>query len=200
MFITFEGIDGCGKSTQIELLEETLQKKGYDVITTFQPGGTAIGQLIREIVLNPENTQIFPETELLLYIADRIQHIQEVIVPALKEKKIVLCDRYHDAAVAYQGGGRQLDLSWLEMLKNKLILTPDLTIWLDISIEESQKRLEQRSNDRLENEDIQFFQRVIKAYRDFSINESQRFFRIIGEDAIFPIQQKIQELVLSRLD
>ncbi len=145
MFITFEGIDASGKTTQMELLKETLTAKGYQFIQTRQPGGTEIGQKIREILLDPKNSQMIPEAEVLLYMADRIQHINQVIKPAIQENTIVLCDRYHDATVAYQGGGRQLDLSWLDPLTEKLLLTPDLTLWFDISVEESQRRLNIRN-------------------------------------------------------
>ena len=132
MFITFEGIDGSGKSTQISLLCNELERRGLPFILTRQPGGTEIGAKIRQILLDPENSAMDPKAELLLYLADRVQHLQEVIRPALAEGKLVLCDRYHDATLAYQGAGRGLDLSWMEELSKDLILTPDLTIWMEL--------------------------------------------------------------------
>ncbi|MCP4749572.1 MAG: dTMP kinase [Proteobacteria bacterium] len=205
MFITFEGIDASGKTTQMRLLEETLKKGDYDIASTRQPGGTEIGQLIRNIVLNPSHKQLVPEVEVLLYMADRIQHLQEVVLPALKQGKIVLCDRYHDATLAYQGGGRQLNLGWLEALEKQSVITPDLTLWFDISVEESQKRLNQRNvtqdieNCRLESENAAFFTRVREGYHDLCRKESGRFVRIQAEDEIQIIQQKVLKIVLERL-
>ncbi len=205
MFITFEGIDASGKTTQVDLLGNTLKAKGFDFIHTRQPGGTDIGLKIREILLNPEHSEMVPETEVLLYMADRIQHINQVIKPTLKENKIVLCDRYHDATVAYQGGGRQLDLSWLDPLKNNLLLTPDLTLWFDISVEESQRRLNIRNesqnveNCRLEREDREFFDRIRKVYQEIAEQEPDRFIIISAENSIEAIQKEVETIVLSRL-
>ncbi|MBU2511954.1 dTMP kinase [bacterium] len=205
MLITFEGIDASGKTTQMNLLGETLKAKGFDFINTRQPGGTDIGLKIREILLNPEHSEMVPETEVLLYMADRIQHINQVIKPSLKAKKIVLCDRYHDATVAYQGGGRQLDLSWLEPLKMNLLLTPDLTLWFDISVEESQRRLNIRNkalnteNCRLEREDREFFDRIRKVYQKIAKEEPDRFIVISAENSIAAIQKEVESQVLSKL-
>jgi len=104
--ITFEGLDGCGKSTQLEKVHDWLTSRGYIVLKTREPGGTKIGRQIRSILLNPEHKELQPESELLLYLSDRIQHLQETIIPAKKAGKIVLCDRFHDSTVAYQGYGR----------------------------------------------------------------------------------------------
>ncbi len=205
MFITFEGIDASGKTTQMNLLEEYLLKNQYNILVTRQPGGTKIGQLIRGILLDHENTQMDPTTEVLLYMADRIQHLQETIVPALNNGKIVFCDRYHDALLAYQGGGRQLDLSWLEPLQKKSVLVPDLTIWFDVSVEESQRRLNQRNLDqniencRLESEDEAFFNRIRQGYQELCDKEPLRFIKISAEDDVDVIQQKALEIVLSKL-
>ncbi|MBU3917580.1 dTMP kinase [bacterium] len=205
MFITFEGIDASGKTTQMRLLEKYLLKHKYDILVTRQPGGTKIGQLIRGILLDPENTQMDSVTEVLLYMADRIQHLREIIIPALKQGKIVFCDRYHDATLAYQGGGRQLDLSWLEPLQKKFVLVPDLTIWFDVSVEESQRRLNQRNLDqnvencRLESEDETFFNRIRQGYQNLHDKEPHRFIKISAADDIEVIQQKILDIVLFRL-
>lgn len=205
MFITLEGIDASGKTTQLHLLEEELQKSGYNVLVTRQPGGTQIGHLLRQILLNPENSQLVPEAEVLLYMADRIQHIKEVIQPALDCKQLVLCDRYHDATLAYQGGGRQLDLSWLKMIQEKHIIVPDLTLWFDIGVEESQKRLQERNqlldteNCRLESENSLFFQRVNEEYARMCQREPNRFVRIEAKGAIPEIHQRVLEIVSDRI-
>ena len=114
--ITFEGLDGCGKSTQLEKATDWLKVQGYSVLKTRQPGGTVIGQQIRSILLNPEHEELQPESELLLYLADRIQHLQDSILPAKAAGKIVLCDRFHDSTVAYQGYGRGLNLNSIESI------------------------------------------------------------------------------------
>ncbi len=205
MFITFEGIDASGKSTQLELLEAELKKKGFNVLVTRQPGGTQIGQLIRQILLDPDNVQLVPEAEVLLYMADRIQHIKEVILPALAESRIVLCDRYHDATLAYQGGGRQLDLSWIKQLQEKHIIEPDLTLWFDISVEQSQKRLKQRNqsldteNCRLESEDSLFYNRVRSEYVRLCRIKSDHFVQIKASDSIPLIQRHVLKIVLDRI-
>ncbi|MFH2130588.1 MAG: dTMP kinase [bacterium] len=205
MFITFEGIDASGKTTQLYLLERELKKSGFRVLTTRQPGGTSIGLLIRQILLNPEHVQMVPEAEVLLYMADRVQHIKEVILPALARDEIVLCDRYHDATLAYQGGGRQLDLSWLKQLEKKQIVTPDLTFWFDISVEQSQERLKQRNqaqdteNCRLESENTQFFNRVRSEYARLCLADQSRFIQIEAWEDIPTIHQQLLKIVLDRI-
>lgn len=205
MFITFEGIDASGKTTQLGLLEKELGKKGYDILITRQPGGTSIGQKLRDILLDPENNELFPESEMLLYVADRIQHIKEVIQPALDRGMIVLCDRYHDATLAYQGGGRQLDLDWLQQLQEKHIISPDLTIWFDISVENSQKRLQERNktqdteNCRLEGENKLFFDRVRAAYDRMCREETNRYVRIDAEGDIQTVHRQVVDIVINRL-
>ncbi len=189
----------------MELLSRTLEEKGYQVVNTRQPGGTSIGRRIRQILLNPENVEMVPETEVLLYMADRIQHIKEIIEPALSRGQIVLCDRYHDATMAYQGAGRQLDLGWLTPLQSNLIREPDLTLWFDLSVEASQDRLQKRNenqnveNCRLESEDIVFFNRVRKAYAGFAANEPGRFIRLDAIGEIPEIQRRVESIVLPKL-
>jgi dTMP kinase len=205
MFITFEGIDASGKSTQLELLGKNLHDQGFDVIITRQPGGTQIGQQIRKVILDPDNTDMIPETEVLLYMADRLQHISEVIKPALDGGKIVISDRYHDATTVYQGSGRELDLSWLNLIEDRFILKPDLTFWINISLEESQSRLEKRNqmqgiqNCRLESEGAQFFTRIIEAYDRLSKSEPERFVNINGELRRRDIQTEILDILLPKL-
>src|SRR3989338_2612786 len=134
-FITFEGIEGCGKTTQIKLLNEYLQGKGFKTILTREPGGTTIGDKIRQILLDPANKKMHPLTELLLYGASRAQHVEELIRPALSEGKIVLCDRYSDSTTAYQGAARRVDKKILASLDAIATsgLVPDITIVVDVA-------------------------------------------------------------------
>ena len=205
MLITFEGIDACGKSTQLRLLEDELLKQGYSVLKTRQPGGTEIGASIREILLNPNNKSLSSDTEVLLYLADRLQHINDVIKPALQEGKIILCDRYQDATTAYQGGGRGLDLSWTEPILTKHVIEPDLTLWFDISVEESQKRLALRNlaenveNCRMENQEREFFLRVIGGYEKLCQIHPERIKRIDGALPVDAIKNIVLDEVNSRL-
>ena len=204
MFITFEGIDASGKTTQLSLLKDLLLHKGYRVLATKQPGGTEIGCLIRKILLNPDHTRMVPEAEVLLYLADRVQHLKEIVLPALEAGELVLCDRYHDATLAYQGGGRQLDLSWQQEFQEKFIIKPDLTFWLDIPVSESRKRLNIRNgdlnvNDRLEREDAVFFNRIRDQYHQISQREVERFVTIPADSNIASIQTQIADIVIERL-
>lgn len=170
-FITFEGIEGCGKSTQIELFAEYLRSKGHKVLVTREPGGTEIGDQIREILLHPGNTSISPKTELLLYAAARAQHVEEKILPALKAGNAVLSDRYADATTAYQGAARNLPPDILKQLH--LIATgnlvPDITFLLDLPAEVGLNRAKSRNEeegheDRFENERIEFHEKVREGY------------------------------------
>lgn len=201
MLITFEGIDASGKTTQLRLLEAALFKRNLDLLVTRQPGGTEIGREIRRILLDPRHQYMVPETEVLLYMADRIQHIRQCIQPALEQNKIVLCDRYHDATMAYQGGGRQLDLSWLEPLEEKYIIAPDLTLWFDISVTESITRLKLRNqidssqNCRLENEEVPFFERVRQTYRELCRKNARRFVCIDAEQTIDQVHRQVIDLL-----
>ena len=142
MLITFEGIDGCGKTTQIEMACEWLEKQGYAVLSTFQPGGTEVGRQIRDILLKRKNRSLLQETELLLYLADRVQHLKEVILPAIEDGKLVLSDRFHDSTVAYQGFGRGVDLSLIQSIEENVINphAPDLTFLFRIDPSISIKR------------------------------------------------------------
>ena len=145
-FITLEGIDGCGKSTQAKLLSEFLSARGINTELTREPGGTRIGKSIRRVLQNPENQEMIPETELLLYLADRLQHLQEKVVPALAEGTWVISDRFHDSTVAYQGGGRNLDLTFLDSIVLEKIqpFKPDKTLILLLSPEMALERLRLR--------------------------------------------------------
>jgi dTMP kinase len=186
LFITFEGIEGCGKTTQIRLLAESLRARGLQVLATREPGGCPIADAIRSILLDSANSRMAPRTELLLYAAARAQHVFEVISPALTEGKAVLCDRFTDATVAYQGYGRHLDRDLIEQL-NRLAaedVVPDLTLLLDFPPEEGLRRaclrnesLPELNEDRFEQESLDFHRRVRAGYLDAAAREER--FRII---------------------
>ncbi len=185
MFITLEGIEGSGKTTQIGRLADFLEQNGITCVTTRQPGGTVIGEHIRSILLNPENEALEPMTELLLYLADRAQHINEIIKPALTEAKAVVCDRYFDATLVYQGFARGLSVQLLKELHQLLFddLKPDVTLLLDLSPQQGLERAWQQLNSgqrvgresRFENEAIAFHEKVRTGYLELARSESQRF-------------------------
>lgn len=182
-FITFEGIEGSGKTTQIAMIAEFLRHQGQDVVTTREPGGCPIADAIREILLNPANDALNNRAELLLYAAARAQHVAEVIQPALNQGKIVLCDRYTDATLAYQGYGRGLDLSLIEELNSLACADcrPHLTLVLDMPHETGLQRALDRNNvqnmtdeGRFEQESLDFHRRVREGYLALAKKEPQR--------------------------
>ena len=190
-FITFEGIEGAGKSTLIEFIEKFLLEKGCRVIKTREPGGTKIGEQIREILLNNKN-YIEDDAELLLMFAARAQHIKEVIFPALESKHIVLCDRFTDASYAYQGGGRGIEATKIKLLE-KLTgdLTPDLTILLDLDVNVGMKRTVNRGKtDRFESEDSVFFEKIRECYLEIAEDNPQRFRIINAEKSIERVKEQ----------
>jgi len=163
-FITFEGIEGCGKTTQLNLLAKWLQRKGKQVYVTCEPGGTEIGKKIRKILLLEENS-ISVETELFLYLADRAEHVKRVIWPILKEGKIILCDRYHDSTLAYQGYGRGIDLNFLSFCFSTFKFPlPHITFLLDCPVEVGFERIKGRKYDRIEKECLMFHQQVREGF------------------------------------
>ena len=164
-FVTFEGGDGCGKTTQSLLIVKKLKGLGFDVVHTREPGGTMVAEALRKILLNPENN-IAPITELLLYEACRAQHTNELILPALKDGKFVICERYTDATVAYQGFGRGLDRKIISQLNSIATsgLVPDITILFDFDIGKGLSRANDRGKDRLEKEDELFHRKVRSGY------------------------------------
>jgi len=185
LFITFEGIDGCGKTTQLEAVRNLLEHEGISCIVTREPGGTAIGRCIRSILLAPEHAEMQNECELLLYFADRAQHVREVILPALKQGSIVLCDRYADATLAYQGYGRGISLSMLTT-QNELAtngLWPHKTFVFDISISAASLRLKETGKqvDRLEGSGEAFYDKVRKGYLALALQNEQRIRVFNGE-------------------
>ncbi len=176
-FITIEGPDGSGKSTQAVRLVEYLRTMGLNVILTREPGGTSVGEQIRNILLNPENEELGFKTEVLLYAASRAQHLDEVIIPALKEGKTVVSDRFVDSSIAYQGYGRKLNLALVEEI-NKLVVEkfiPDLTIFLDLPVEDglTRIRMKQESMDRLEQEAVSFHELVYQGFKELASKEKR---------------------------
>jgi dTMP kinase len=176
LFIAFEGGEGTGKSTQVARLAETLRGRGHDVVTTFEPGATAIGMRLREVLLDKANTDMSPRTEAMLYAADRAQHVAQVIRPALARGAIVITDRYVDSSLAYQGGGRDLEDAELRRLSQWATggLRPDVTILLDIDPELGLRR-SVGPGDRLEAEAMVFHQRVRDAFRDLAGHGRNRY-------------------------
>lgn len=193
IFISFEGIDRCGKSTQVEKLTLQLQEDGYPVLTLRDPGGSEISEQIRKILLSIHNMHIDPITELLLYEAARAQIVAEKIRPALQKKMIVLIDRFYDSTTAYQGYGRGLDLQAIEKA-NMLAtggLVPDLTIFIDINWEEAERRRGRSAHDRMESEDQYFFERIRNGYIQIVQENAKRVKLIDGNLSIESIGEKI---------
>jgi dTMP kinase len=190
-FITLEGLDGCGKTTQLRNIEEWLEKRGDKFVSTFEPGGTDFGKTIRRVLLDSRNSGLMPQAELFLFAADRAQHVEEFIRPCLARGEIVLSDRYTDATLAFQGYGRGFDIEMCKRI-NQLAtggLVPGLTLLFDIPVEDALSRISERkravnSDDsahdesRLDNEHAEFHRRVRAGYLDIAANEPDRF-RII---------------------
>ena len=204
LFVTFEGIDGCGKTTQVTALKDSLEKKGTKVIVIREPGATLIGEKIRSILLDKANSGMSSETELLLYEAARAQIVNEVIRPALKAGKVVICDRFYDSSVAYQGYARGLPLESIDSLNRFAAggLEPDLTFLLDLPAQAARDRMNIRegSEDRLEIEGLLFMEKVRAGYLELAGKHA----RIITLDAMSPatvlaeyIDRKFWEVVYT---
>ena len=191
-FITFEGIDGCGKSTQARLLLEYMNNSGVETILVREPGGTNISESIREILLHSSSSQMGDRTESLLMTASRAQLTQEVIVPNIDQGKFVIADRYSDSTLAYQGGGRNLDIEWLIELNNYATFTllPDITFFVDIRPEEALRRLDS-DKDRIEGEGIEFQTLVRKTYQILAEKFNDRYVIIDGYAEKGDIHKKV---------
>lgn len=197
LFITFEGPEGSGKTTQLKLLAEWLRERGCDVLATREPGGTAISEAIRGILLDPTHTEMQPEAEILLFSAARVQIVAQVIRPHLQGGGIVLCDRYADSTLAYQGYGRGLDLDTLRTITAFATdgLVPDLTIYLDIAIEEGLRRKVPQEWNRLEAQALAFHQRVREGYLEIAAGEPDRWLLVNAFQPIADIQAAIWERI-----
>lgn len=202
-FITLEGCEGCGKSTQLKLLYGFLKKERFPVLMTREPGGTAIGDAVRRVLLDVRNGGMSVICETLLYMASRAQLVEEVILPKLQEKKAVLCDRWLDATIAYQGYAGSVDVPWIERLGRWVTqgVKPDLSLFLDLPVACGLRRARGRSLDRMEKKSLRFHEKVRRGYLEIAKREPKRFKRIpIREtDGIGEIHRKIQEGVLSVL-
>jgi dTMP kinase len=205
-FITFEGIDGCGKSTQLRMLASELRLRGQEVIATREPGGTPLGQHIRQLLLDAEE-QVDPLAELLLYAADRAQHVRSHVRPALDSGHVVLSDRYADATVAYQGAGRGFPA---ELVSELVVLAtgglmPDLTLIFDLPVDESQRRQARRMSkgqkaDRLDAEDAAFHTRVRDAYLRIAAAEPERVRVIDAAGSVQETQAHVMRIVMPFLE
>lgn len=204
MFITFEGPEGSGKTTQSLLLQSFLQQQGYDVLWTREPGGTRIAEQIRDVLHRPDNQEMASNAEFLLYSAARAQHTSEKIRPALGRGEIVLCDRYYDSSLAYQGYGRGLDLSMLRTITQCATegLVPDLTLYFDIAPEEGLRRRQKDAEaewNRLDGEALAFHKRVYEGYHKLIKAEPERWVVVEAGRDVEVVQQEVAELVLARL-
>ncbi|MEW5820822.1 MAG: dTMP kinase [Cyanobacteriota bacterium] len=194
MFITFEGPDGSGKSTQIKFAKEYLENKGFEVVTTRDPGGTSLGIKLREILLNYDG-DICSLTEMLIFLADRAQHVEYKIKPLLAQGKIVLCDRYIDSTVAYQGYARGLSVDAAEYMNNIATqnFMPDLTFLFNLPVETTMERVaKQGTKDRLESEMREFHQKVIDGYLDIARRNPDRFRVIDGNKPVEEVSAAVK--------
>ncbi len=205
IFITFEGPDGSGKSTQLQLAADYLRTKGYKVTTTRDPGGTAIGDQIRQILLRPENTELVSQTEVLLYAASRAQLVHEVIIPALCAGDIVLCDRFIDASVAYQAFGNRIPQHIIEDINqySSSGLEPARTYLFMVTPEKGRERVLGRHHqefsknlDRIEQKGIEYHERVLEGFEHLAATEGERILRINGGNSL----EKIASIVQHDLD
>lgn len=195
LFITFEGIDGSGKSTQIDLATRYLTEKGYRVYLTREPGGCPISEKIREVLLDPENKGMDPITEALLYAAARAQLIDSVLLEKKNEGYVILCDRYLDSSIAYQAFGRDLGVEFVKTVNRAADkMVPDMTLYFKLSQEQCDERINRqlRDRDRLERESVEFFQRVIAGFDHIAKTEPDRVKTIKADDSIERIALQIR--------
>jgi dTMP kinase len=203
-FITFEGIDGCGKSTQLRLLASELRVRGVDTVATREPGGTALGKRLRAALLDIDE-QVDPLAELLVFAADRAHHVRTLLLPALEANQIVLSDRYADATVAYQGAGRGFAPKLIQEIVELATggLTPDLTLLFDLSVAESavrtRRRVASKNTDRLDIEDAAFHTRVRNAYLEIAKTETHRFRVIDARNSTQETHRKVMDIVMPFL-
>ncbi len=201
--ITFEGIEGCGKSTHASLLAEYLESRGLKVLVTREPGGTRISEAIRNILLSPDLREMHPYTEVLLYLASRAQHVYELVLPSLQQGMIVISDRFSDSTLVYQGYVREINISIIEAM-NKFAtggLVPDITFLLDVSPEEglrrarSRNKKELRGEDRIEQEDIEFHAKVRTEYIELARRFPERIHVIKANREVKEVQGDIRRIV-----
>jgi len=200
LFITLEGLEGSGKTTQQKYIVDELRDKGFDVLLTREPGATRLGKRIRELLLDPEWSEMTPRAEILLFAADRAQHVEEVVKPALKAGKIVISDRYFDSNLAYQGYGRGLDIEIVKKINLWAVdyLKPDLTFFLDLPVEVGLSRARAQTvdklGDRLEREELKFYQQIRDGYLKLA-EESGRFRVIDANRSIKEVKADILQVI-----
>lgn len=200
-FITLEGIEGAGKSTMLNFISEQLQQAGNEVVVTREPGGTRVGEKLREILLDNSNTRLSDDAELLIIFAARAQHLQQVIRPALNAGQYVLCDRFTDASYAYQGGGRNMSTERIRQLEDWVQqgLKPDLTILFDLDVATGLRRAGKRGDaDRFEQEHVDFFERIRQCYIDRASAEPERFRVIDAASTVDNVKQQILEVLKDK--
>jgi dTMP kinase len=203
-FITFEGIDGCGKSTQLRLLASELRVRGLNVVSTREPGGTSLGRKLRAALLDVEE-QVDPLAELLVFAADRAHHVRTLLLPALKAGQVVLSDRYADATVAYQGAGRGFEPGLIQEIVQLATggLKPDLTLLFDLSVAESavrtRRRVAAKNTDRLDIEDVEFHTRVRNAYLEIAKVNPERIRLVDARGSVHQTHEAVMDIVMSFL-
>ena len=200
--ITFEGIDGSGKSTQIQMLEHEFNKLGVEYKTFREPGGTELSEKIRAILLDKENIELISTAESLLFAAARAQLTAEQIKPAIEKGEFVICDRFTDSTIAYQGYGRGLDIKQLEEINYIATagLTPDITFILDISPEVAAVRMEAEASDRMEETGVDFFRRIRGGYRQINEKNPNRYRLINGEQSPENVFKEIKEIIMKQFE
>jgi dTMP kinase len=198
LFITFEGIDGCGKSTQARRLERKLEEEGNASLLLREPGGTTISEDIRKVLLNPDNSSMAPENEALLLAASRSQLLKEVIIPYLKKGTIILCDRYIDSTLAYQGFGRDLPQEWLRQINRHAfeLAIPDKTFLFDLPVDVALSRIGDRQRDRIEATGVNFLEKVRNGFLTLAEQESDRYIILDGQNQIEELEKEISSQVL----
>ena len=204
LFITFEGPDGSGKSTQINLIANYLENLGYRVFCTREPGGTAIGDQIRQVLHDVNNTEMTSRAEILLYSASRAQHVEQVILPHLAQGEMVLCDRYADSTYAYQGYGRQLDFDTLRLITRFATqdLKPDLTVYLDLPVQEGLRRKEKANTagqgewNRMDRLELEFHLRARQGYLETARSEPERWLVVDARGSV----ETTNRLICQRLE
>jgi dTMP kinase len=205
-FITFEGGDGSGKTTQVQAVESYLRDLHRSCVATREPGGTALGKLIRKVLLEVDDNEIGQSTELFLYLADRAQHVKEIIAPALNSGQIVLCDRFSDSTLAYQGYGRGIDLNWLRRLNDSATegVRPDLSFLFDCPVDVGLARAARRGvqlpsdrpqEDRFEREKFEFHEKIRNGFLELAHSEPERFRIIDASCSIAEVAKQIREII-----
>ena len=201
MFITFEGPDGSGKTTQARMLAEHLESRGYPVLCTREPGGTEISEQVRQVILSTHNKSMRNETEVLLYSAARAQIVAELIRPALAQGKLVICDRYYDSTFAYQGYGLGVDLNLLRAITQFATggLVPDLTFYVDVPVELGLARRHRGETNRLDLKNVEYHTRVRNGYLELVKAEPTRFIVIDGSGSVEQVQEQIRARMMTEL-